>query len=239
MTPPPTSIDGTEITGATIDGQEVQEITIDGQTVFEAVALSDTLFAQYDFRQEDGSVPVVDQSGNGNTLVSGSYSGVSRSIGGQQAGDFDGTDSVGLGGELSNPVQMPLVIYFVMELDVIKNCEIINDGTGSGTRVHLDISNQSEMFMDPGNGPRGFFPNPGQFLFTIVFDGSNSFMRANGSEVMSGTVRSSVELDTIIIASQAQNGPFDGSVGFLEIHDGFPTISLLTREGQIGSAFGF
>jgi hypothetical protein len=36
MTPPPTFIDGQEITGATIDGQEVQEITIDGQTVFTA-----------------------------------------------------------------------------------------------------------------------------------------------------------------------------------------------------------
>jgi hypothetical protein len=34
MTPPPTNIDGTDITGATIDGQEVAEITIDGQTVF-------------------------------------------------------------------------------------------------------------------------------------------------------------------------------------------------------------
>jgi len=34
MSPPPTSIDGTDITGATIDGQEVQEITVDGQTVF-------------------------------------------------------------------------------------------------------------------------------------------------------------------------------------------------------------
>jgi hypothetical protein len=31
---PPTSIDGTEITGATIDGTEVQEITVDGNTVF-------------------------------------------------------------------------------------------------------------------------------------------------------------------------------------------------------------
>ena len=35
MSPPPTNIDGTDITGATIDGQEVQEITIDGQTVFD------------------------------------------------------------------------------------------------------------------------------------------------------------------------------------------------------------
>jgi len=34
MSPPPTNIDGTDITGATIDGQDVQEITVDGQTVF-------------------------------------------------------------------------------------------------------------------------------------------------------------------------------------------------------------
>jgi len=39
MSPPPTSIDGTDITGATIDGQEVQEITIDGETVFSAEQL--------------------------------------------------------------------------------------------------------------------------------------------------------------------------------------------------------
>jgi len=36
---PPTSIDGTDITGATIDGQDVQEITVDGQTVFSAQTL--------------------------------------------------------------------------------------------------------------------------------------------------------------------------------------------------------
>jgi len=34
---PPTSIDGTDITGATIDGTDVQEITVDGDTVFTAV----------------------------------------------------------------------------------------------------------------------------------------------------------------------------------------------------------
>jgi len=33
---PPTSIDGTDITGATIDGTDVQEITVDGDTVFTA-----------------------------------------------------------------------------------------------------------------------------------------------------------------------------------------------------------
>jgi len=35
----PTSIDGTDITGATIDGTDVTEITVDGQTVFSAQTL--------------------------------------------------------------------------------------------------------------------------------------------------------------------------------------------------------
>ena len=35
---PPTSIDGTDITGATIDGTDVQEITVDGDVVFSAEA---------------------------------------------------------------------------------------------------------------------------------------------------------------------------------------------------------
>jgi hypothetical protein len=36
----PTSIDGTDITGATIDGTDVTEITVDGQTVFTASQLA-------------------------------------------------------------------------------------------------------------------------------------------------------------------------------------------------------
>jgi len=49
----PTSIDGTDITGATIDGTDVTEITVDGQTVFSAapdapVAVSN-LIAWYPF----------------------------------------------------------------------------------------------------------------------------------------------------------------------------------------------
>jgi hypothetical protein len=49
---PPTSIDGTDITGATIDGQDVEEITVDGQTVFTAETLPvaySNLIAWYPF----------------------------------------------------------------------------------------------------------------------------------------------------------------------------------------------
>jgi len=59
---PPTSIDGTDITGATIDGQDVQEITVDGQTVFTA-----------------GPSLVVDNFESGN-LTNGGWSGSTGSF---------------------------------------------------------------------------------------------------------------------------------------------------------------
>ena len=49
---PPTSIDGTDITGATIDGTDVQEITVDGDVVFSATNLPtaySNLIAWYPF----------------------------------------------------------------------------------------------------------------------------------------------------------------------------------------------
>jgi len=48
---PPTSIDGTDITGATIDGTDVQEITVDGDVVFSAVPPipDENIYLQDDF----------------------------------------------------------------------------------------------------------------------------------------------------------------------------------------------
>ena len=59
---PPTSIDGTDITGATIDGTDVQEITVDGDVVFTA--------AQPSF----GTVIDNFESGNLNNYITGSDS---------------------------------------------------------------------------------------------------------------------------------------------------------------------
>jgi hypothetical protein len=60
---PPTSIDGTDITGATIDGTDVQEITVDGDVVFSAApsvpVAASNLVAWWPFR------------GNGNDVTAG------------------------------------------------------------------------------------------------------------------------------------------------------------------------
>jgi len=66
----PTSIDGTDITGATIDGTDVTEITVDGQTVFTAVPdIPNTVVHQY--RAEDFADPWPDNIGSADMSVSG------------------------------------------------------------------------------------------------------------------------------------------------------------------------
>jgi hypothetical protein len=80
---PPTSIDGTDITGATIDGQDVQEITVDGQTVFIAQQIVDDFedgdLSEYGFadsqfevtqaRAFDGSFSIRDDHTEATSLV--------------------------------------------------------------------------------------------------------------------------------------------------------------------------
>jgi len=83
---PPTSIDGTDITGATIDGTDVQEITVDGDVVFSAaptlpVAYSNLVAwwpfdsAEYGGSNEDDVTAIIGGSGD-NTAYDGTINGV-------------------------------------------------------------------------------------------------------------------------------------------------------------------
>jgi len=107
----PTSIDGTDITGATIDGTEVQEITVDGDTVFsaftEAVAYSNLIAwypfdsSQYGGANADDVTAILGGSGD-DTAYNGTVNGATfQSSGGvtdinaganSGAFDFDGVD---------------------------------------------------------------------------------------------------------------------------------------------------
>jgi len=113
----PTSIDGTDITGATIDGTDVQEITVDGQTVFTAEKLPvaySNLVAWYPFDSsfyggsdaddvtalfnpgQSGDSTAYDGTVNGATYQSSG--GVTDINAGQNSGafDFDTNDSIEL-----------------------------------------------------------------------------------------------------------------------------------------------
>jgi len=108
---PPTSIDGTDITGATIDGTDVQEITVDGDTVFSAqtlpVAYSNLITwypfdsATYGGSNADDVTAIIGGSGD-DTAYDGTLNGATYQSGGgvtdinaganSGAFDFDGSN---------------------------------------------------------------------------------------------------------------------------------------------------
>jgi len=89
----PTSIDGTDITGATIDGTDVQEITVDGDVVFTAApSLPASAIHQYKFDEGSGNT-AFDSIGNRNLTNNGpSYVADSDFVGGFKV-DFAGGDA--------------------------------------------------------------------------------------------------------------------------------------------------
>jgi hypothetical protein len=93
---PPTSIDGSEITGATIDGQDVSEITVDGQTVFTAIpdSVVNNLLFRYKFEDDSDTTTAVDESDNNNdgTINGATYSPTTEF--GDFALSFGGDDNI-------------------------------------------------------------------------------------------------------------------------------------------------
>jgi len=91
---PPTSIDGSEITGATIDGQDVSEITVDGQTVFTAIPDSGVSYWTLDDADtQTGSS--IDFWGSNDGSINGATTGVSgadQEYATNEAYSFDGID---------------------------------------------------------------------------------------------------------------------------------------------------
>jgi hypothetical protein len=114
----PINIGGDAVDSITIDGQDVQEVTVGGETVYQQSAIpdSDNLHARYDFSQEDGTLPIIDRTGNGYDLDQGQYSGVSASINGVQAGVFDGGDDAVYYGSSFSDIR-PLSVFAVVKLD--------------------------------------------------------------------------------------------------------------------------
>jgi hypothetical protein len=88
---PPTSIDGTDITGATIDGQDVEEITVDGQTVFSSGPDIPASAIHRWILDDVASGTATDSVGGSDGTVNGVSSVAGNFVGGA-AGSADGND---------------------------------------------------------------------------------------------------------------------------------------------------
>jgi len=196
MSPPPTSIDGTDITGATIDGQEVGEITVDGQTVFEAVPAipqpdvghfkADSL----QFANGDSVTAWTDQSTN---AVDISVSGgnpifAANDLNGLPGVDFNGGD---FKSDSSFSFVQPLVSYVVWDYANVNDEEVIYDDLND-FNPQLRARDGPGFRLSAGAGTiasNDGIPD-GPLAIKAVIDGTNSSIELNGNVIASGNVGS-------------------------------------------------
>jgi len=79
-------------------------------------------------------------------------------------------------------------------------------------------------------------PDTNPTLITSIFDGPNSAIRVNGTEIVSASSDiGSSQLDGIEIggAGHLSSGDYIGDIGFVEPHDGNPSNGLSTRETEV------
>ena len=168
----PTSIDGTEITGATIDGQDVSEITVDGETVF--TAIPDSIV--YDF--EDGDLN--GWSGGGsidNIAYNGTYSG-----------RFEDT-ATWSPSELSGGVQIDGFEFYWYEIESSSGSAITLYDSGGSEVVEMGTNNPQWKWS--GGQLHGGDGYERWIRFTLSFDWGANEMTLEGHDTQSGTTKNS------------------------------------------------
>jgi len=244
---PPTSIDGTDITGATIDGTEVQEITVDGQTVFTAgpdIPDAGDLQVRYDATEisaSDGD-PIStwnDQTGNGFDLTAGNAptfkTGV---INGSPVVRFDGVNDF-LNVDFGATESQPNHIFILAQKRTSGNndSEPVFDGFSTD---HLIRSENDGPFWNlfAGGNPDDGLDDTNVNIFSVLFDGANSEMRINGTVEISADAGTS-GLDGVTLgANRAANQFGDYDIGEVLVYPQDKSSIVGDVESYLGEKWG-
>jgi len=193
---PPTSIDGTDITGATIDGQHVQEITVDGDTVFTAVldVPVSGLLHRYDASELTGETDGLnvdtfpDLAGGADLSRTGTVQYADAAINGLPAlRTFGGGDGIMTGGTV---LSQPFEVWFAMD---------ILSTDGSNPQIFANAADFDVGLLPDRGGDYDLFagtfledgPNTtGQQILTGVFDGANSEILKDNVSIVTGNAGS-------------------------------------------------
>jgi len=235
---PPTSIDGTDITGATIDGTDVTEITVDGQTVFTAgpaaPPLFNNLYHWWDFGAANSTTTFIeDQSNDNNDLTSGSFSNFDT-INGRKAANFDNvagdsgsTDYIRNSGAFA---EFTYSFFIVVDVDDTSTSfqRVFHGGKGG---IGLDFRVMSNKF-DVSGAAADFGNTSNDTIVSIVNMDSSRTFEARTDGVSHGTITTNndYELDNATFGARVPFKPlgddmYDGSIGECLIYDGPLTSS--------------
>jgi len=192
---PPTSIDGTDITGATIDGTDVQEITVDGQTVFTSgFDIPNSAIHHYPMDEGSGS-NMLDNVGS----VDGTINGASYITGNFFEGfalDADGIDDNVTFSQSILPADNFTILLTVGSLGSFENNRILQDGVQSHVIRTSGASTSGNpnniVYFSFNNNSAGAFATgltTGTHRIACGADNGSVFMFVNGSttNVTTGT----------------------------------------------------
>jgi hypothetical protein len=239
---PPINFDGTNenYSSVTIDGQTVEQITIDGQDVLSAIPPDTGLLHDWEASNFDGTT-WADQQGAVDLSAQGDPTLETSGINGEPAVLLDGVDDYF---SATGPNQSsPMVWFFVVDFD--------DDGTispGIDDSSDRDITFLYRYDLDPvvyrlgagGAAFEGGAPTTSAEITTAVIDGSDSKVRKNGSDDVTGTLNSSTLNDILLGKQEGQSRFANGYISRVLIYDKsqMNTGQISNVEDYLNSIYG-
>jgi len=246
MSPPIRDGSGSSIGSIRLgDGTEISEVrTGAGDVLFSAIP--DSVVAQVDatqlsgFSNGDTVSDRPDQSGNISDLTGeGTYR--PSAANGFASVEYDGSND-GHTVSSTRTYQQKYVIISVIKQPVNNNNNHMIAASASNQNVdfHVDDSTANDFVANAGSFTQsGTVPTTNLDVATAVFDGANSKMRLNGSDIKTGSTFGTNNMTLLSVGENTINGGnFTGQIPFVEVHDGDVTGGLASRESSVASKFG-
>jgi hypothetical protein len=224
----PINIDGSQVSDVTIDGKSVSEVTMDGQQVFgSAIPDSENIQLRYIAEDQtnqynDGETVSTlsadvgsDLSATGNPSLNVNAKNDLAAIG------YDGSDD-GHEGSLSTTFSQPTHRFVVFQYRSFSGSNDYLLGTQTDTARHDFIadSGADEYGANAATTLPGGSPDTNWHIATILYDGTNSHMRIDGTQVASGDA--------------GTNDYGDLSIGYLGWSNGNHSDALVTELADYG-----
>jgi len=246
MSPPPTNIDGTDITGATIDGQDVEEITIDGQTVFTADAQPESAVAYYDPRQESstGNINTISDLENGFDLT-GSASIISNGLGGLQSYRLDGNQTMNIvSSSMASTEEFAVLTAAIQQAEQNSgdNRYIFSGGSFNDFTINDDNGVDWAIFRGGSLGAFGsgaIPPNANPHIFELVASNTDQVeLLIDGISILSGTA-AATDLNGLSLASQPDGvGQTQVDFGEIVVLEGTNATERQTERQRLANNWG-
>jgi len=235
---PPTSIDGTDITGATIDGTDVQEITVDGDVVFSAAPQIPVsgLLHDYDATQEsytDGATGETfnDQKGANDGVATGTTFRTSG-LNGNPSFEYDGSNDRHTLNRISLGSGDEATVAAVVDVDAIQLQAIFanNSEVGStrGFWVGIDPNGKWTAQFPAGSANLiGAAASSGTAIVLFSTDGNDGFLEVDGIVEASASIsiNNSNKQNAFIGTLRPGTGQFIGQIGQVLYYDEFKNSS--------------